>query len=115
MFSDRLEVEGLTGQSFGMARPSISNRKTERLAVRVSSDDKRMIERAAALSGQSVASFVIGHAREAADRVLERHNRIHLKAEQSKRFVEALLARPRKAPNNVRNAFEGYRQTVAEL
>ncbi len=98
-----------------MGRPSISNRKTERLAVRVSSDHKRMIERAAALSGQSVASFVIGHSREAAERIVKRNARMRLNAEESKRFVDGLLAPARKVPKAVKDAFEDYRQTVREV
>jgi uncharacterized protein (DUF1778 family) len=74
-----------------------------------------MIERAAALSGQSVASFVNAHARDAAEMALERHNQIRLNAEDSIRFVEALLARPRMAPKNVMKAFENYRRTVIEM
>ena len=98
-----------------MPRPSISKRKADRLVVRVSSDDKRMIERAAALSGQSVSSFVVGNARDAAEKTLERRDQICLDLEDSKRFVEALLARPRKAPKNVMKAIKDYRRTVIEL
>lgn len=98
-----------------MARSSTSNRKTERLAVRVSSDDKRMIERAAALSDQSVSSFVVGHAREAAERIVERHGRIRLNAEESERFVSGLLTTVRRVPKAVKDAFDDYRQTVREI
>ncbi len=89
--------------------------KAERLVARVSPDDKRTIERAAALSGQSMASFVIAHARDAAEKALERHDRIRLNAEESKRFVEGLLAPSRKVPKAVKMAFEEYRQTVREV
>lgn len=88
--------------------------KAERLVARVSPDDKRTIERAAALSGQSVASFVIAHARDAAEKALERHDRIRLNADDSRRFVESLLAPARKVPKAVKDAFEDYRQTVRE-
>ncbi|MEK7953554.1 type II toxin-antitoxin system TacA family antitoxin [Luteolibacter soli] len=88
--------------------------KAERLVARVSPDDKRTIERAAALSGQSVASFVVAHARDAAERALERHDRIRLNAEDSRRFVEGLLGPARKVPKAVKEAFEDYRQTVRE-
>jgi len=98
-----------------MPRPSIAKRETERLTVRVGSDEKRRIERAAALSGQSVSSFVGDHARDAAERMVERHDRIRLNAEDSKRFVEGLLAPARKVPTVVKDAFEDYRQTVREV
>lgn len=97
-----------------VANPTSRSPKAERLVARVSPDDKRTIERAAVLSGQSVASFVIAHAREAAEKALERHERIRLNSEDSKRFVESLLAPARKVPKAVKDAFEDYRKTVRE-
>jgi uncharacterized protein (DUF1778 family) len=97
-----------------VAETTSRSSKAERLVARVSSDDKRTIERAAALSGQSVTSFVIAHARDAAERTLERHDRIRLNAEESRRFVESLLAPARKVPKAVKDAFDDYRQTVRE-
>lgn len=97
-----------------VASPTSKSPKAERLVARVSPDDKRTIERAAALSGQSVASFVIAHARDAAEKTLERHDRIRLNAEDSRRFVEGLLAPARKVPKAAKDAFENYRQTVRE-
>ena len=94
--------------------PTRKTPKAERLVARVSPDDKRVIERAAALSGQSVASFVVAHARDAAEKALERHDRIRLNAEDSRRFVEGLLAPTRKVPKAAKDAFEDYRQTVRE-
>jgi uncharacterized protein (DUF1778 family) len=99
----------------GMPRPSISKRKTECLAVRVSSDDKRRIERAAALSGQSVSSFVGGHARDAAERIVERHDRMRLNAEESKRFVEGLLAPARKALESSSVSFRELQENCARM
>lgn len=74
-----------------------------------------MIERAAALSDQSVSSFVVGHAREAAERIVERHGRIRLNAEESERFVSGLLTTVRRVPKAVKDAFDDYRQTVREI
>ena len=62
-----------------------------------------------------MASFVIAHARDAAEKALERHDRICLNADDSKRFVEGLLAPTRKAPKAVNVAFEEFRQTVREI
>ena len=98
-----------------VAGPTSKTQKAERLVARVSPDDKRVIERAAALSGQSVASFVIAHARDAAEKALERHDRIRLGSEDSIRFVESLLAPVRKVPKAAKDAFEEYRKTVREV
>jgi uncharacterized protein (DUF1778 family) len=62
--------------------------KSGRLVARVSSADKAVIMKAASLAGQSVGSFVV------AQETLETHDRVVLNAEQSRRFVEALLAKP---------------------
>ncbi|MFC7337936.1 DUF1778 domain-containing protein [Haloferula chungangensis] len=97
-----------------VSAPPSKTTKVERLVARVSPDDKRTIERAAALTGQSVASFVIAHARDAAEKAVERHERIKLNAADSSRFVEALLAPARKVPRAVKDAFEDYRATVTE-
>lgn len=86
--------------------------KAERLVARVTHDDKLLIEQAAALSGQSLSAFVVAHAREAAADALERHGRIRLNAEQSRTFVEALLARPRPIPPALAKAMRNYEETV---
>ena len=98
----------------GVATSTSSKTKVERLVARVNPDDKRTIERAAALTGQSVASFVVSHARDAAEKAVERHERIKLTATASSGFVEAPLAPPSKAPKAVKEAFEDYRATVTE-
>ena len=68
--------------------------KSGRLVARVSEVDKAIIVKAAALAGQSVGSFVIIQARMAALETVEAHDRIALNAEQSRRFVDALLTKP---------------------
>ena len=86
--------------------------KGERLVARISPDDKAIIARAAALSGQSLASFVLAQARQAALDTLEARERIVLNAAQSRRFVEALLAPPRPPSPALLEAAQVYRATV---
>ena len=86
--------------------------KGERLVARISPDDKTIIARAAALVGQSVASFVLAQARKAALDILEVSERVVLNAAQSRRFVEALLAPPRPASPALLEAARVYRATV---
>ena len=69
--------------------------KRERLVARVTAEDKAVIVHAAALAGQSVGSFMVAEARKAALSTIKTRERIVLNAEQSRRFVEALLAPPR--------------------
>jgi len=72
--------------------------RSTRLVARISAEDKALLERAAGLEGCSVASFVVSRVREAATGVVERHDTVKLNQAESRRFVAALLAKP-KAPN----------------
>ncbi len=86
--------------------------KAERFVARVTRADKRIFQQAAALEGHSMATFVIHHAREAAEQILARRNTIRLNAEDSSRFVEALLAPPRPPNARMKRALKLYRETV---
>lgn len=95
-----------------MTTLAVPHRKAERLVARITPADKALIERAATRSGQSVASFVVSVARTAAAETLATHERIELNAEQSRRFVEALLAPPRAPSARMKRAMRLYRRTV---
>lgn len=86
--------------------------KRERLVARVSSEDKAIISQAAAIAGQSVGSFMLAEARKAALQTIESRERIVLNAEQSRRFVEALLAPPRPPTKRMIEAMRLYKATV---
>jgi uncharacterized protein (DUF1778 family) len=86
--------------------------KVGRLVARISPDDKAIIAWAAALAGQSVGGFVLAQARKAALDTLEAREHIVLKAAQSRRFVEALLAPPRPPSPELLAAARAYRVTV---
>ncbi|HEY9249120.1 MAG TPA: DUF1778 domain-containing protein [Rariglobus sp.] len=86
--------------------------KSGRLVARVSSADKAVITKAATLAGQPVGSFVVAQARKAALETLETHDRIVLSTEQSRRFVEALLAEPAPPTARMREAMKLSRTKV---
>lgn len=86
--------------------------KSGRLVARVSGVDKAIIVKAAALAGQSVGSFVVSQARKAALETVESHDRVVLNAEQSRRFVEALLAKPAEPTARMREAMKLSRAKV---
>jgi uncharacterized protein (DUF1778 family) len=88
-------------------------RRGERLVARVSGSDKLLLQRAAALEGRSVATFVVTHAREMARRIVADQETIELDAIQSRRFVKALLNPTPTAPNRVKKAVAAYRRRVA--
>ena len=91
---------------------TVKERKSQRFVARVTEADKRVFERAAQLEGHSMATFVIAHAREAAERIVARHEVIRLNAADSRRFVEALLAPPRPPTPALLEAMRAYRKMV---
>lgn len=86
--------------------------KDTRLFARISSDDKRLIEEAAAISGQSAAAFVLDQARSAARQMVHEQSVIRLNAEESRRLVEALLAPPKPPTAAMKRALKEYRARV---
>jgi uncharacterized protein (DUF1778 family) len=93
---------------------SASFSRTSRLVARISPEDKALLERAAGLEGTSVAAFIVGHGRAAAQEIVRQHETIRLDQAESRRFVEALLA-PVSAPTpRMKSALALYRDTVTE-
>jgi len=88
-------------------------RRTERLVARVSGTDKDLLTRAASMAGQSVATFVIHHAREVARQVIADSESIPLNSSQSRRLVEALMRPAPPVPPRLKKALAAHRQRVA--
>ncbi len=89
------------------------SQKSERLVTRVSLEDKMIISQAAAISGQSVGSFILSEARKAAVQTLETRQRILFNARQSQQLVDALLTGRRSPPTDrMKRALNRYRETV---
>lgn len=72
--------------------------KRERLEARISSEQKDLMQRAAALQGRSLTDFVVESALRAAEATIREQAVIVLSARDSQTFVEALLNAP--APND---------------
>ena len=83
----------------------------ERLETRLTSEQKRLIERAAALQGRTVTDFVLTSVHEAARRAIEEHQRLELSARDSEAFVEALL-NPKPINARLRETVRRYRQAT---
>src|ERR1035441_8728316 len=94
-----------------IAMPTMAkDRKTQRLVARVSVHDKLLFQKAASVEGHSLATFVIVHAREAAERAISQRQFIRLNEIESRRFVETLLAPPQKAAASLKQALKRYRR-----
>ncbi len=89
-------------------RSTLAGEKSERVAARITPDQKMLFQRAAALHGRSLTDFLVASAQEAAEKTIRSHEVITLSARDSKAFVEALL-NPSKEPNAaLRQAFRRY-------
>lgn len=74
------------------AKTSTSGRvRGERLETRVTADQKRLIEHAAALQGRSVTDFVLSSLQDAARRAIDEYQRLELSVRDSQTFVQALI------------------------
>ncbi|MCB1224307.1 MAG: DUF1778 domain-containing protein [Verrucomicrobiales bacterium] len=91
-----------------------STLRSDRLVARVTPNDKALLERAAGIEGCSVAAFVVSCAREAAEKVVRRHETIQLNRAESLRFAKALLAPPKAPSKRLKEAVTHYRATVKE-
>lgn len=82
-----------------------------RLEARVSSTQKTLFQRAAALSGRTLSEFVVSSAQEAAAKVIQEHESIQLTRAEQTAFVQTLLNPP--APSQrLRQAAEAYKQMI---
>ena len=68
--------------------------RTERLEVRTTSAQKRLIERAAELRGTSVTDFVVSNIQAAAAETIKEFESLFLRDEAREAFVKAMLNPP---------------------
>ena len=85
--------------------------KTARLEARVSADEKKLFQQAAALQGQSMTEFLVSCVHDAAKRTVQEHEMMELSARDRKAFVSALLKPP--APGKrLKQAARRYKKTL---
>ncbi|EPJ2028713.1 type II toxin-antitoxin system antitoxin AtaR [Escherichia albertii] len=68
--------------------------KKQRIDLRLTDDDKSMIEEAAAISNQSVSQFMLNSASQRAAEVIEQHRRMILNEESWTRVMDTLSNPP---------------------
>jgi uncharacterized protein (DUF1778 family) len=105
----------MIGKEIDMAEPAqraeSGRRRDERLEARVTAEQKRLIERAAALQGRTVTDFVLSSVQDAARRAIEEHQRLELSMRDSEAFVSALLD-PTPINDRLRDTVRRYRQAT---
>jgi uncharacterized protein (DUF1778 family) len=84
-----------------------------RFNARITDEQKRLFERAAALYGQSVSQFVMSSAQRAAEAAIREHEIITLTARDSHAVMEALL-HPAEPGSALKRAVERYNKLVSE-
>jgi len=85
--------------------------RSSRLEARIDSEQKELFERAAALQGCSLSSFVITSAREAAIKTIREHEVIRLVGPDRDAFIAALI-NPPKPTRKMREAARRYKKKV---
>ena len=91
-----------------MATRRTVRQRSERVEARVTAEQKRLLERAAALEGRSLTDFVLTSAQAAAADTISRHELLRLTPEDQEAFVASLLNPP--PPNEaLRAAAARYR------
>lgn len=85
--------------------------RRDRMHLRLDTKTKRKLERAAAYEETTVSDFVLANAVEAAERVIDSHERVTLSAKDWEVFYDALVNPPE--PNaKLKAAARRYRERV---
>ena len=87
--------------------------RSERFAARLSSEQKELLQRAAALHGQTLTEFVVDSAQRAAEQTIHDHELITLSARDSRAVMQALL-HPEPAGPWLRRAAQQYKDFMGE-
>ena len=85
--------------------------RSDRLEARVDREQKALFERAAALQGCSLSTFLITSAREAAIKTIQEHEVIKLSGSDRDVFIKALL-NPPKPTKKMREAALRYKKEM---
>lgn len=83
--------------------------RSARLEARVSSAQKDLFQRAAALTGRTLSELVIDSTQQMAARIIQEHELIRLSHSEQAAFVAALLEPPPPGAR-LRKAVKSYRQ-----
>src|SRR5580692_1697982 len=106
-------MKRLIAEATTMAHPAVKHRNpdTERLEARISTDKKNILKSAAELSGRTLTDFVVNSAYEAAIRVIQEHQQLHLSISDRNIFIDALL-NPPKVSDNLLRAAKMYKRDI---
>ena len=101
------------GSAPGNRKPDGARTRRGRFNARISEEQRAVIERAAALTGQSVSQFIVSSAQRAAEQTVREHEIITLSTRDAAAVMEALL-HPEPANDALRQAFARHRELIGE-
>lgn len=93
------------------SKPARGRTRAQRLETRVTTEQKTLIEHAAALQGRTVTDFVLTSVQDAARRAIEEHQQLELSVRDSQAFVDALL-NPQPVNERLRDTVRRYREAT---
>ena len=102
-----------SGSSIPRSTEVNTSEKEARIVIRVDGSSKELIEKAAALSGQSLSSFIISRMLTDAQHVIDTHNRTVVSLADWERFQE-ILANPRPPNAALKRAARRYKDAVTQ-
>jgi uncharacterized protein (DUF1778 family) len=79
-----------------------ATQRIERVEIRATSEQKRLLERAAEIRGTTLTGFILNQAQEAATATIQEFELLELRNEDRRLFVETLLNPPK--PNSALRA-----------
>jgi uncharacterized protein (DUF1778 family) len=85
--------------------------RAQRLEARVTAEQKRLIEHAAALQGRTVTDFVLTSVQDAARQAIESHQHLALTVRDSEVFVDAIV-NPKPVNDRLRETVRRYREAT---
>jgi uncharacterized protein (DUF1778 family) len=92
-------------------RPGRASLKSERLMARISVEQKKLLQRAAEIRGQTLTEFVVSAAQEAATRAIVDQEVIDLSLRDSRAFADGML-NPPPLGASLRQAARRYRKVT---
>jgi uncharacterized protein (DUF1778 family) len=97
-----------------MRSTAAAEKKTARVAVRISRDQRETLEKAAAIEGCSLADFIIEQALLGGERLMQQHRSIRLNLEQSQRLAQSFLSPAGPPPKALKKADRAYKSKVLQ-
>ena len=102
--SKRMDDQGGVGKTLG---------KSERVAARLSPEQKRLLQRAADLEHRTLTDFLVERGLRGAEEVVRRHEVMTLSERSARAFMEA-ISNPEPANAYLRQAAERYKAAFGD-